>query len=342
MRYRTKKMRSKGIPAFFVPLERLVGTSLSDSIFPEDEEKFQEWVHNSNEATFFLDSVDEAKVRRQQDFAKSLDNFIHGIGISRLHRVRVVISARVSAWRAYADRDELLQRMHVPQPAKKRKEGNGHKPESPSFRIVQLLPLDRERVRKFVESTKLENPDAFIEALDLHHAWEFAGRPIDVAVLINYWQERGRLGTLTELIEFDLENKLAETHERRQEDPLTSQKTKEGAECLGASVLFCRRFSFLLPDTVPAENTSGAIDATACLLPDWTSTMIKAMLARAVFDVASYGRIRFHHRRVAEYLAGRWLNERIKEGCPFPILENLLLLYYPTKSPPCYRLDGSR
>jgi len=61
-----------------------------------------------------------------------------------------------------------------------------------------------------------------------------------------------------------------------------------------------------------------------CLPDDWLPPMCRAMITRPLFDVATYGRIRFHHRRVAEYLAGRWLGERMKEGCPYPVLEDLL------------------
>ena len=48
------------------------------------------------------------------------------------------------------------------------------------------------------------------------------------------------------------------------------------------------------------------------------------LLNRPLFDSASYGRIRFHHRRSAEYLAACWLANRMKEGCPTLILKDLL------------------
>jgi hypothetical protein len=49
--------------------------------------------------------------------------------------------------------------------------------------------------------------------------------------------------------------------------------------------------------------------------------------ARGVIDVKgfSYGSIRFHHRRIAEYLAAQWIAKRMREACPITELENLLV-----------------
>jgi hypothetical protein len=326
LRNRANEMKGQGIPAFFVPLDRLVDAPLPEATAPEDERAFLEWRGSSKPANFFLDSVDEAKVRRQQDFGYALDHFVRGIGLSEVNRVRLVISARVSEWRGHADCDELLQRLgRTVQPSEAEETKGSDK--IPELRIVQLEPLDRGRVRKFAESAGLQDPAAFIEALDVHHAWEFAGRPLDVAGLIGYWQEHGKLGTLTELIEFDLANKLRELAERIQNDPLTPQQARAGAECLGAAVLLCRRISFFIPDTIPPVDTGGVMVAAECLPSDWTPSMHRAMLARAVFDAASYGRIRFHHRRIAEHLAACWLEGRMREGCPYPVLEELLFAY---------------
>ena len=39
------------------------------------------------------------------------------------------------------------------------------------------------------------------------------------------------------------------------------------------------------------------------ILPGWTEGRRQSLLRRALFDPATYGRIRFHHRSVQEYLA---------------------------------------
>ena len=50
------------------------------------------------------------------------------------------------------------------------------------------------------------------------------------------------------------------------------------------------------------------------ILADWSSKDIKALLTRAVFDPASYGRVRFHHRSVQELLCANWLLDLVKHG----------------------------
>ena len=48
--------------------------------------------------------------------------------------------------------------------------------------------------------------------------------------------------------------------------------------------------------------------------PDWTEAERQALLRRALFDPATYGRVRFHHRSVQEYLAARRLLALHKRG----------------------------
>lgn len=70
-----------------------------------------------------------------------------------------------------------------------------------------------------------------------------------------------------------------------------------------------------------------AIDALKprdCLPADWPDDQMRALLMRPLFDGESLGRCRFHHRRVSEYLAARWIATRIREGCPIPVLLDLL------------------
>lgn len=322
LRNQANLLKKQGF-SFFIHLDRLVESPIEEALNSTDQEQFIQWRRRGGEVTFFLDSVEEAKFRKQQDFARALDCFARGVGSIVAYQVRLVISSRISEWRVHADHEELLQRFsNIQAPREKKEEKNTT--ESPEFRVVQLEPLDRSRVKKFSEEIGLQNPESFIDAVDIHHAWEFVRRPIDVADLIGYWLEHGQLGTLSELIEFSLSNKLRETSDRMQNDPLTPQLARIGAECLGAAVMLCRRFNFFVPDAIPPADTSGALIAEQCLPNDWLPAKSRAMLNRPIFDAESYGRIRFHHRRIAEYLAASWLEQRMKEGCPYPDLEDML------------------
>ena len=60
------------------------------------------------------------------------------------------------------------------------------------------------------------------------------------------------------------------------------------------------------------------------VLADWSQEERQALLRRAVFDPATYGRIRFHHRSVQEFLAARRLRTLREKGMPIKELFRLL------------------
>lgn len=304
-REREKTLRTETREAFFVPLDRLSIKSLKEALGREDYRRFKRWRKGDTEAAFFLDSVDEAKIRKTSDFHTALDHLGDAIGRDALTRAQLFFSSRISEWRPQTDTYELGTRFNVPNKLPGRRVGTSNSDEKneqeDSILVVQLEPLDRTRVELFASERGVSDPAAFVKVLDQHHAWEFARRPIDVVGLIIYWKEHKQRGSFTELIVKDLELKLRETVEREKQDPLTYQQARDGAETLVAAVAFCRQFSFLVPDDTYISDES-AIDSISCLPEDWLPVRRGALLSRAVFDSESYGRIRFHHRRVAEYL----------------------------------------
>jgi hypothetical protein len=317
LRQRVDSLRTAGNVAFFVPLERLVSEPLEKILDPEDSPTLRRWLKSTTNAFFLLDSVDESKRRSHRDFLTALDRF-RGSVSTGLDRATLIISSRITEWRPKTDSHEVETRLRAPGPVSETE----HRSAEPV--VVQIEALDQERVRR-ISYAVVGNlrGDMFVKALDECHAWAFARRPIDVLDLLEYWKAHGSLGTLRELVEFDVENKLRETHERAQEDPLSRQQARQGAMALAAATAFCRRLEFRVPDDALAEPIE-AMDSAACLPADWRPELHKALLNRALFDGASLGRIRFHHRRVAEYLAAQWLEERMAQGCPLETLEELL------------------
>ena len=312
-RERVRKLRDRGENAFFIPLDRLISEPLTEILSPEENSRFRAWLRKNGKAAFFLDSVDEAKHKWTSDFLVALDRFRNAIGTNNLARLHLLFSSRISDWRPQSDEHELIARFSQPPSLRSKKQEE--------ILVVQIEPLDRSRVERFTRELKINDPAAFIQALDEEHAWPFARRPIDVIDLLNYWNEHQKLGSLKDLIEHDLNKKLKEPRGERQ-DLLTPGKARQGAEILGAAVAFCRNFNFRVPDDSHLSDVA-AIDAAVCL-QDWPPNERHMLLNRPLFDSASYGRIRFHHRRSAEYLAARWLANRMEEGCPTPILEDLL------------------
>ena len=320
-RTRAASLRSEGQLAFFVPLDRLVMEPLEEALPSSDRSKLKGWLRGDSWAWFFLDSVDEAKHRSAQDFLGALDRFAAGTA-QAIDRARVVLSSRITDWRPDTDRAAVETRLS-PGDSDTRGDDAGESRGHPL--VVQIDPLDRDRVQRLATTqVGTEGGERFVRALDDSHAWAFARRPLDVNDLLGYWQERGSLGTLTDLLEFDLDHKLQETDERQRQDQLSPALAREGAMALAAATAFCRRFEFRVAREQRLDRTQEAMDPGECLPATWPPAQQEAILSRALFDGASLGRIRFHHRRVAEYLAAQWLHERMTKGCPIETLEELL------------------
>ena len=243
----------------------------------------------------------------QADFYAALDKVLAAIGPAAMDRTKVYISSRISEWQPETDLHEVLTRF-----------GAAGRPENPATEstllVVQIEPLDRDRVRTFAESRGIANPELFLAELDNRYAWEFARRPLDVLDLAEFWRANGRLGTLTEIIEHDVTFKLRETAQRHTQFPLSEERAREGTEALAVATVLCMQPQFKVPDDT--YKAPEALDAASCLPANWTPSEVAALLSRPLFDSATYGQIRFHHRRVAEYLAAYWFRRRMERGLP--------------------------
>src|SRR5438552_5228554 len=67
--------------SFFLALDELATASATElPLTAEENRLFQEWKKSQSRAVFFLDSVDEAKIRKTDDFYRALDRFRDAIG----------------------------------------------------------------------------------------------------------------------------------------------------------------------------------------------------------------------------------------------------------------------
>lgn len=322
LRQKALSLRAAGQSAFFVRLDELVQTPLASVIGPETSAPLDSWHAVSSPATFFLDSVDESKLQKASDFHVALRRFRDAIGPAVLPRVRIILSSRISEWHPETDGAEVCAMFGLPfrRPAETRKE---EKADS-SLLVVQIAPLEREQVELFAHSRQIPRVASFLEALDSAHAWEFARRPLDVIALAGMWSEQGKIGTLTELIEFDLDLKLREPR-HHSGDLLTATEARAGAEALAAATMFGHSHSIKVPDQALA--VPDAADGRAAMPDTFTDDKYHMLLTRPLFDGASYGRIRFHHRRVREYLAAQWVLRRMEQGCSLEELESLFFVH---------------
>lgn len=325
LRERVKMLIARNEFAFFINLDGLVQRDLPALFGDTERARYNRWRQSTAPAYFFLDSVDEAKFRSLSDFYSALDRFAKELGDGLLLRAKIFLSSRISEWKPASDAFEIRRLFPLP-PSMIRGDGEGKSKPAQNEQTVPLVvhiqPLDQAQVECLARASLVQNVPAFIQALDQAFAWEFARRPLDVSGLISFWKTNGRVGSLTELVEFDVATKLR-PRANRNEHQLSEAEALVGATWLAAANLFSRKFSFLVTDDASADTE--ALNPAACLPAEWLEEQVRALLNRAIFDGAVYGHFRFHHRRIGEFLAAKWLAARVANGCPQNELEHLLV-----------------
>ena len=328
-------LRCAGEPAFYVDLSRLAAGSLQDLLDDEEEARLEAWLASQSDvATFFLDSIDELRLSIGS-FEQALKRLKKVIA-RHLSRARIVITTRPIPF------DEQLVRQLLPVPpapstgpneetfakvamgvehARRVEDGNDAPPAD--WRTVALMPLSDAQISEFAKGQSVEDPDALLEDLKRRNAQEFARRPQDLIELCADWREHKRIRTHRDQVAANVRVKLQPAEKRSEPAELSVDKATEGASRLALAMLVMRRMTIRhsaasdrIQDEVPLDP--------AIILLDWNPSERKALLERPLFGFASYGRVRFHHRSVAEYLAAERLRALRDRGMPFSALKRLL------------------
>ena len=331
---RTKYLRSVGETAFRVELAALATEELRGQLDAEEETWLDAWLSSQSDvATFFLDSLDELKLTLPS-FERALKRFKKCIG-NQLHRARIVITTRPIPF------DEQIVRKILPVPpaysSESREEtfakiamrdhmmlrndnGIDH---SPTWRTVALMPLSDEQIVEFSRNHDVNDPNFLLEGLKKHNAQEFARRPQDLIELCADWREHKRIRKHRDQVATNIRVKLLPSNDRDEPAELSADRAMEGASRLALAIQMTRRL------TIRHSTKSDVVDGKAALnpeiiLPDSKPNERKALLERPLFGFASYGRVRFHHRSVAEYLAAKRLKTLRERGMPFRALKRIL------------------
>ena len=331
MQQQANRLAGEGRFAFFVALESLDRERIAELLSVAEEERLGQWKADGKEpAWFFLDAVDELKLTEGK-LDRALNRLSREID-GHLERARIIISCRPSDWRPDSDLNTVQHRLPVPEvhrdssvrPSEEvfidalRSEyggpshATGEEEEVPSrgaVRTVAMLPMSDEQIKRFAGWRGLNDMAAFLAEIARQDAWVFARRPLDLNDLIGTWASTGRLGTRVEQHETNLTAKLRDDHdpERPDRGVLADARARLGAERLALALALTRTRTIRSPDqTLDRHRADGVLDAVT-ILPDWTPAERQALLRRALFDPATYGRVRFHHRSVQEYLAARCL-----------------------------------
>jgi hypothetical protein len=336
------RLIADGKAAFFLPIEALHQEDVRDVLAMEhgEAERFDAWLASDQPAWFFLDAVDELRLVHGK-----LDNALGKVtrALGGAHsRARIVISCRPTDWRPVTDMETLNKRFpqyhSQPQPdvpiseeaaflqafddPKEKKEEKDD--EVPELRVVVLFPLKQEQMKTFAEACGVADADAFLKEISRHDAWSFARRPLDLSELAAIWKERKRLGTRLEQHEIDVENNLRERPDRHDDAVLSRDKVHDGAERLALALILTGSRTIRAPEQAIEQDRGTTSIVASEILTDWTDAEVRTLLRRSIFDPATYGRVRFHHRSVQEFLAARRLAKLREQGMTARQLERLL------------------
>ena len=304
--------------AFFVCIEELAQRELRNTLTPSEGRLMDEWVEKEAPGFFFLDSLDEAKLKGSS-LTTALKCWLRAVG-DHQKRARLFVSCRVSDWLARTDLQALLEVFPADSDHGEADPGTG------PF-VVQLAPLTDKQIHQLANHLGVPDVRAFSAAIAESNAAIFADRPQDIEWLGSYWARHKEIPSLRKVLEFNTQEKLKEKSDRPTQ--LSQERTRTGAQSLAGVSLFTSRRFFTTPCGHLNISNDAAIDPRA-VLGSWSDDEISQLLTRAAFDPATYGRVRFHHRTMREYLAAKWLLGLIDGGLPRRKLEAALFPTTPT------------
>ena len=334
-REQAKHLWDKGEPSFFIELSSLASGDLRSLLVDEEETRLNAWlVSQSDVATFFLDSFDELRLSLGS-FEIALKHLNKAIK-NQLGRTRVVITTRPIPF------DEKLVRHLLPIPPTPSTESNGeefakiamgdHQTQqfedkddaiAPDWRTVALMPLSDEQIVEFARLQGVEDPVAMLDDLKQRNAQVFAQRPQDLIELCADWRDYKRIRTHRDQVAANVRVKLQPRDDGPEPAELSIDKATEGASRLALAMIVTRRMT-IRHNAASDDNQDEVAFDPAKILTDWKPNERRALLERPLFGFASYGRVRFHHRSVVEYLAAERLKALCVRGMPFRALKRLL------------------
>ncbi|MGL9623149.1 hypothetical protein QRQ56_34835 [Bradyrhizobium sp. U531] len=324
-----------GEPAFFLELATLAGSSVRDMLTYDEEQRFEAWLRSQSEiATFFLDSYDELKLTLGsfEQALKRLNKALAG----QLGRARIIVTTRPVP----IDRELFAEHLPIPTARKATSTGEAFadivmdrhqqkiKDETrpKPWRNVSLMPLSTEQMREFAVLQGVTDPDKLLADIRERDAEQFAERPQDLIELCSDWREHHRIRSHREQVESNIATKLKPRTAPKERVEFSQETAIEGSSRLALAALLTRKLTLRhSADADSVHASEAALDVSKILL-DWSDAAQSVLLERALFGFASYGRVRFHHRSVLEFLAAKRLDALLARSVSIKSIKRLLFV----------------
>ena len=318
-----KALREQGQYAWFVNVEDVADQELNKCLRSHEEEEFNEWCQSSASEIgyFFLDSVDEARLRKR-NFESALKNLERSIGGERKKRAHVIITCRSSDWLVQEDLSLVKEYFCLSGQREIRESVQGgfetedSSPQDPL--VVEMKPLETTQAKYIAQKMGAENVEHLFNQIEEKGIEFLTERPMDIGPLVRLYNRRNALGSYEDIIKENISLKLEETtNSRRQFARLNVEELSQGCEKIAAALILCQKNKILLPDNPISPQLEQEVIHAESFFPSWTPKQISDFLTHSIFSLTDGdGQINFYHRSIKEYLAARWFQKMINKGCP--------------------------
>ncbi|WP_337180799.1 hypothetical protein [Sphingopyxis granuli] len=303
---RAQRIKARGRRAFFIRIEK-IDAGFEQAFEVGTEAEFADWLASTDEAWFFLDSVDEA----QLDTPRALENAVRIFGAkchAALDRAHIFITSREDAWRALPDQTLIEQHLPYGEPDPEDEPEAPNPDSDPTLKLFRLAGLTEDEIGLFAGHYGVGNVAEFVDAVKRANLLTLAERPFDLKALIRVWIADRRLGSRFEVLQRMIALQLATLSAATASVRFDPDKMRAGARILAGAVTMTGKAVICLPDGV---HSSDRIDPRV-LLKGWSDAEIDALLRTGLFDDIVYTSVRFRHREIRELLSAEWANELLK------------------------------
>ncbi len=309
------RLNSAGGKAFFLPLRALYEEVEQTELFSSSRlAAFEEWkLSAAGDATFLLDSVDEAELSHEGAFEICLRRFRRRLTDEQALRARWVISTRPGSWTSSRLLDTIQSELVPPQTfaIKERTDADAFEVEklpaqsSSSVLLSALAPLtDKETLEILQRAFLVDDPKKVVmlaENLGMSFALHSPGDLKWLASLLN-----SDAPPSSRLEAFEVAaRELASP--RKHEMTVSNDELLRELEMLAAANVFCETGLLAVRGSV---NTDGALSLQR-LLAHQGPGFEDLLLALPLVSDASFGRVKFVPEQLQFYLAARWLQSRV-------------------------------
>lgn len=314
---RARRIKERGRHAFFIRIEKIDG-NFDQAFEVGTAAEFAAWLASTDEAWFFLDSVDEA----QLETPRALEDAVRIFGTrchAALDRARIFITSREDAWRALPDQTLIEQHLPYGEPEPSERDDDARRDSDPTIKLFRLAGLNEDEIGLFASHYGVSDVSDFVDAVKRADLLQLAERPFDLKALIRVWIADHELGSRFDVLQRMIALQLAPLSAPTAAVSLDAEKMRAGAQMLAGAVMMTGKAVICLPDGVHSPDR---IDPRV-LLERWSDAEIDALLRTGLFDDIVYTSVRFRHREIRELLSAEWANDLLNRPGERPRVEDL-------------------